>query len=441
MTAKLRAATDIWNLDGLRAAMAFLLGLSLPLSVTYSEILAGLAVLALMAERRPPAVGWRELRDNPVAVASIILFAVLGVATLYSTVPLGTAFRDWIRYRELLYLPIYMFLCRDDRARRAGLYGFGTALLAIMTFALVPLVPGSNDYVYRHVTGAYPADRAFASHVTEGMLVSFGAYLFALEAIRRPDHRRAALLLLACALLYMLLHNASRTGYLVLVALALTLVAQLAPRRFRLASLALVAVAAAGFLVLSPNLRLRMIAMGQEVVGGQEAVGGRAAPAGASAGADSQSADVTGAAGSARQHLQYLLLSTQAFLRHPWLGTGVGSFEQSYAALAVEHGLPTTTNPHNEYLMVAVQAGMVGLAALLGFFATLWRAAGRLPLWRGRQGQALTIAFALGCLFNSLLLDHIDGHSFAFLVSLFFGTAALRQSQGGESATQPAAAM
>jgi hypothetical protein len=73
-------------LDRLRIASAFLIGLTLPISVSLSEIFCGLGFVVLLAEWRP-ALAWEQLRRNPVAWAALALFAILGLGTLYSTAP------------------------------------------------------------------------------------------------------------------------------------------------------------------------------------------------------------------------------------------------------------------------------------------------------------------------------------------------------------------
>src|SRR5262249_32813567 len=135
------------------------------------------------------------------------------------------------------------------------------------------------------------------------------------------------------------------------------------------------------------------------------------------------------AASSANTRLEFLRLGTEAFLSHPLLGTGTGSFARTYGALAAAHHTLPTTNPHNEYILIGVQTGAVGRAALIIFFLVLWRRAGSLPLWEARQARVLVLCFAVACLFNSLLMDHKDGHSFAFLVSLFFSGAPRREDR------------
>ena len=419
--------------DRLRIASAFLIGLTMPISVSFSEIFSVLGFLVLLAEWQP-AENWRQLRGDPVAWAALGLFAMLGLGTLYSTAPLPEAVRSWFRYRELLYLPLFMLICRDARARKAGLYGFLAGIVLILAVGTTPLYRPLAKAVGA-VIGRTPYDSAFGSYITEGMLVALGTYFFTIEAIRRPEHRKIAIVFIAWGLLYALFLNTGRTGYVVLFIAALMLLAQLAPRRLWLPGAAVILVAAAAFIFLSPRMHERMIGMSRalEHGGGQDTSIRKQQPVNPNAplelgqvrGVDAASL----AASSANTRLEFLRLGGEAFLRHPILGTGTGSFNRTYEALAAEHHTLPTHNPHNEYLLIAIQMGAVGLAALVAFFIILWRRTGSLPIWEARQGQVLVLCFAVACLFNSLLMDHKDGHSFAFLVSLFFSGVPPREDQ------------
>jgi O-antigen ligase len=427
-------------LDRLRLASAFLIGLTLPISVSLSEIFCGLGFVVLLAEWRP-SLAWEQLRRNPVAWAALALFAVLGLGTIYSTAPTHDAMRSWLRYRELLYLPLFMLICRDAKAQRAGLYGFFGGVALILAVGTTPLYR-PLAHVVGAIIGRIPRDSAFGSYITEGMLVALGTYFFTIEAIRHRKHRKIAIVFVVWGLLYALFLNTGRTGYVVLIIAAVMLLAQLAPRRLWLPGAALIIVAAGIFTFLSPRMHERMMGVGRALEGaGQITPGSQAGDkqgSGVRQEPDPGQMDLSMMKGgdpislaqsSANSRIQFLRLGAEAFLQHPILGTGTGSFERTYAVLAAQHHVLPTTNPHNEYVLIAVQTGAVGLAVLLIFFLILWRQSRKLPIWEARQAQVLVLSFAVACLFNSLLMDHKDGHTFAFLVSLFFSGAYLRGDQ------------
>jgi O-antigen ligase len=75
--------------------------------------------------------------------------------------------------------------------------------------------------------------------------------------------------------------------------------------------------------------------------------------------------------------------------------------------------------PENQYLLTSVQLGMFGLAALLALFFVQWQVAARIGS-RTEAGLArgLVIVMAVGCMFNSFLLDHTEALFYAWLSGL-----------------------
>ena len=107
---------------------------------------------------------------------------------------------------------------------------------------------------------------------------------------------------------------------------------------------------------------------------------------------------------------------------HPLIGTGTGSFPKVYADHVAGTAMAATANPHNEYLNIAVQLGVVGLLVMLHLFYREWRVADELTTTHERQlAHGLVITFVIGCLFNSLLMDHAEGLLFAWASGLLFG--------------------
>jgi O-antigen ligase len=108
---------------------------------------------------------------------------------------------------------------------------------------------------------------------------------------------------------------------------------------------------------------------------------------------------------------------------HPLIGTGTGSFIPVYQRLVQgsqgAEGL-ATHNPHNEYLFLGVELGLIGLSAFLLWLCLQWRLAWRLHGLEAGLATGLVIAFAVGCLFNSLLLDFTEGNVFVYLSGLLY---------------------
>lgn len=107
----------------------------------------------------------------------------------------------------------------------------------------------------------------------------------------------------------------------------------------------------------------------------------------------------------------------------PFFGWGTGSFARAYLQQFPQskENHSYTVNPHNQYLLVAVELGLVGLLALIYMFGTMaW------IFWRsndlfGRLGLGLVAAIAAGCLANSWLLDFTSMYFFAIYTAVLAG--------------------
>ena len=105
----------------------------------------------------------------------------------------------------------------------------------------------------------------------------------------------------------------------------------------------------------------------------------------------------------------------------PVFGVGTGGFERALAEKVKHSGVPVTGNPHSEYLLITVQLGLVGLAALLYLFYTQLRLAAYLPgLLERNLARGLLLTIMTTCLVNSSLLDHGEGLFYAWMSGLLF---------------------
>jgi O-antigen ligase len=125
---------------------------------------------------------------------------------------------------------------------------------------------------------------------------------------------------------------------------------------------------------------------------------------------------------SAGLRLEFYHNTLAVIAKHPIVGTGTGGFPKAYAEQVRGTGKTETRNPHNEFLNIMAQIGIAGLAALVWLFLLQWRLAAKLgdPMERA-LARALILTMVIGCLFNSLLLDHTEGLFYAWLTGLLYG--------------------
>ncbi|WP_432743105.1 O-antigen ligase family protein [Methylobacter sp. G7] len=103
----------------------------------------------------------------------------------------------------------------------------------------------------------------------------------------------------------------------------------------------------------------------------------------------------------------------------PWLGYGTSSFKNTYSAhVAAKYqdwrGAPAS-DPHNQYLFVWLENGLIGLLIFLAYIYTAIRQ-GATQQPYGAMGASVLVAIAVVSLFNSNFKTFPEGHLLAFFV-------------------------
>jgi O-antigen ligase len=243
---------------------------------------------------------------------------------------------------------------------------------------------------------------AFRKHITHGVLMAFGAFAFAVLArgAAKPAAKAALTLVAALAAFNVLFMVHGRTGQLVLIALVLYfLLSWLRWRGLLVAAAAAALVAAIATFTPSSALHERMTATIAEIQDWQ-------------AGKSAQLRNM---------RLESWSNSLKIVREHPLLGVGTGGFAAAYAKQVEGTSMLPLRQPENQYLLTAVQLGIAGIAALIALFAFQWHLAARLATRTDTDlARGLIITMAVGCMFNSFLLDHTEALFYAWLSGLLF---------------------
>ena len=376
------------------------LGASIPVSTALDNVLL---VLVL--------VGWvfagnygetlRMVKRSRVVLAALAMYCLLLAGTLYGERDSGDAGRILSKYLNLVFIPLFAVLLREAPLRRLALQAFAGSLVLVL--ALSYLVAAGVPFPHWLALGNAENPAVFKQYLTQNILLAFGAFLFAQFAISASTTRQrvfwagAALL----AAINVLLMVQGRTGHFVLVVLALY--AGYEWRRWR--GLAVTATAM-GILVAA---LIHLPGVFQQRYG--FATGDRASSPISQATQESN-----------KQRMDFYRASLAILQEHPLIGVGTGGFPRAYAEKTRGTDAFQTRNPHNEYLHIATQLGVIGLAALLYLFFEQWRESARLasPFERN-VSRGLLLAIVVACLFNSLLLDHTEGLLYVWLTGVLFG--------------------
>jgi O-antigen ligase len=124
---------------------------------------------------------------------------------------------------------------------------------------------------------------------------------------------------------------------------------------------------------------------------------------------------------STGQRLDFYYNSLKIIQEQPLLGVGTGGFPAAFAKQIQGTDALLTVNPHNEFLLITMQAGLAGLVLLLYLFYTHWRCAAQLgSALEQDAARGLLLMYVINCAFNSALYDHVDGLLFAYMTATFF---------------------
>ena len=364
---------------------AIALGVSIPISVAADNILVGVILLAWLA-----AGGWHArlaaLRANPAALAALGFLALLMLGILWSP----DAREGWYyvnKYRDLMLVAVLGTLFFDWREKQRALDAFliAMALALLMSYAIWLGILPINDPPNRYASN--PA--AFKLHITHGVLMALAAFLAADRALRALDRRwriayTTGAALAACNVF--MLHG--RTGYVVFVVLAVYFAAARWRWRGIGAAAATLAVAFGIFHTVTTAEMRETRAQRNET--------------------------------SSSIRLNYYRTTAAIVRDHPVLGVGTGGFVSAYRDQIKGTDLPESNNPHSQYLLTAAQLGAVGLVALLALFVIMWRQAGALDPAARLAARGIVLTMAVGCLFNSFLIDHVEGLLFAWMAGVLF---------------------
>lgn len=387
---------------------AALLGLSIPISSAATNMLGLLCLLSLLLCRACLAK-WRQALANPVTLCFLALYLLFGIGLLYAVLPLKQTWSFLLKYSMLLY-PLMLGLILDTPKRRETLlHAFFSAILISLFFSYV-IVAG--DITLGKGSPDEPA--VFKHHITHSLFVSLALYLF-LDKLMQPGEYRwfYALAVILCGY-NVLFMTQSRSGYIMLFSLTLLWSWQYFRVRGLLAGFALVSLLFVGGYLLSDTLHTRMDNTVSEAENFRQGE----------------------AETSTALRLEFWRNSWTVLQQHPWLGSGTGSFSHVYQQLAQEQGASSSSNPHNEYLLLAIQLGLPGVLLFIALLVLMWRMSGYIGMHGGdtRLAQALVVFMAVGCVFNSLLSDFSEGHAFAFLAGVLYAGL---DKNSGEKAYEP----
>ncbi len=335
----------------LNAWLLAILALALPLSTSVLSVLALLMFAVWLVEG-----GYRKklrvITANPVVMAVLIYLALYVIGLLW-TQDLASGLAVLGKYWKLMLLPIFLTAVRWDLRRvYVGFFLAGMTIAMTMTYLAWFGLLHYADVTTEHLTpGTF--------HVIYNPLLALAIYLLLYEAFWGKVSRTLRWLLggWACLMIFNMFITEGRIGQVVFFVLLFLLFLQIFRKHILRAGLIITfllpAIFTAGY-QFSPVFHGRVDQAYLEV-------------------RQFKSNPNT----SVGLRLLFWQNSWEIIKKNPWLGVGTGDFQSAYAEVNVRQSpeMVATDNPHNQYIFVLCQLGLLGFAGLLGVFGVQIRQA------------------------------------------------------------------
>ncbi len=330
-----------------------------------------------------------QLMQKNVSVSlAIALFLLLVIGLTYSPVPLNDSLDILRKYRKIIYFAIVVSLFKDNE---------GTARLAEDSFiaGCVVLLLISYSIFFSII----PSERfgfSVVYHITHSLFMAILAFwcLQRMFESRQYVYLWLGLFLLATINLFYIAPG--RTGMLVYIALIiLTLLQRLSWKKLLPATILVSIVVGITFFT-SSNFSIRV----------NEAVD------------EMREYQAESSRTSLGMRFDWWQNSIDLIMQKPVFGHGTGSFQAVQENLIKDGDTQSTDNPHNEYLFLAVQTGLVGLFLFVTLLVVQFITSFSLQPPRRYLLQGVVVAMSIGCLMNSLLFDSHSGHFYAIMSAI-----------------------
>ena len=361
----------------------------IPLSTSIMGISAILAVLFWILSGRILKLP-KLLTISPVSSISLALFLLFLIGVFYSPANYQEAFDVLKKYRELLYIPVVISLMKGNRkgiqaAQDCFVAGCIVLLLISygMSFALIPSERYGSSITY---------------HITHSFFMVTLAFWSAHYTIDSKQYRYFWAAILLATVYNMAFICPGRTGMFIFILLMLLFISQRLSWKKQVIGLFIICSLLTGTYLASVNVSSRLNTAWEEMVNYKKGE----------------------AKSSLGMRLDWYNNCLDLMREKPIFGHGTGSFASVQKIIVKDRQTVQTNNPHNEYLFIGVQLGLVGLTFFLLLFIVQWLQSYNLPPKARWLAQGVIISMASGCVMNSFLFDSHQGHFFAFLSGLFY---------------------
>lgn len=382
---------------------AFLLGFAISTSTALQNmtvLLVPLFVICIPSLRRQ----LRKIISTPIVLAGALFFLILILGCTWSIAPLTDQIRTLVGMRWLLLFPFLLVFFSIPHLGLSSLLGFASsvflsAILSIV-FAMMHIEAGMATLHDWAVFRTHTFHNYFIALLVYGLLV------LRTSAQWHARWHRFFLVAIAVLIFDSLALVQGRSGNIVLLALLGLYLFQRLHWRGLMIGIGILALTIP-LLINIPTIRHSIDRANTDIA---EYMHGKTDT-------------------SIGLRLEFYQNSLQLIRLHPLLGTGTGSFTQSYRELTGHiKGNRATSNPHNDYLKLMVELGILGFTALIALLISALQQTKGIARYRFYWVQGLILSMALASLANSFFTDNVTSAAFVVLLSLLLARCPLINS-------------
>jgi len=337
----------------------------------------------------------RALRD-PIVLSLMLFFVWCLLSGLWSSAPLVNVLQDWWGWRKLLLFPIGLVLFQYERYARIALcvaIGVAAFFLALITYASIMDLSMIWDRTLPNVLQNHNAQGIYFA------IVGFSITLITKRVTDAPWLRILMICLGLSFLLFTAMVGTSRAGYVAFVICFTLMIFWLLKGRV----FSLFVGIGLGFLVLfvSPIAENRIKQAVSEIMMGVKETGGK---------------DTSGSI-----RVVMWKNTVQMVAESPFLGTGAAAFDRGYSNVVVDQTgwrAAVTDDPHNQYLHIAAEYGLVGLLLFLLFMGNAYRSINISDPFGILLLSTISVS-AVTCTFSGVFGNAIEGRIFLLFFAIF----------------------
>jgi O-antigen ligase len=344
-----------------------------------------------------------QISRHPALLLCVSFFVMVLVSTSYSPAPNLEKWSQVATYSKLLYIPIMVSVLKDrrwiDRAWIALICGLCLLLLLFIADFWVQ-IPGSHSAK----TGSAGV---FNNTIVQGLdfatLTILSLYFWSKGSNRRSMRSWLLIALATASATATVYFNPGRGAQLALMASLIVFTIVLAPSGMKLISVSAMALILAATALLSQNFTSRFVTAINEI-------------------------DYTPATKNTSVGLRLAAWRTgiSIWADSPWLGNGAGAYRY---LIGKEHAEeiggcpnPTCEQPHNQFILTAVEQGTIGLALLIAMLSACALSASKSPSQLRGFSIAFVVLFFIHSMFDSGLQMNTQVFVFIAVMGLIIST-------------------